>query len=235
MATCKVFIRRQKAKLDLELADAHHGERLRARRYSDQSIWSRRHFYPENEGIANSKASRRDDGIRSVAALPVGVYPSNSQTYDPNPEYSSSSCCLQGAGLLIPAATGIAILHHPERTAGWAGYTLSIIQFVTEAIYELIMQIGQIDVALVTVERLEECKPLTNTHSSMVLTFQADSQLPSEIESKAPRAMPDQWPSLGHIQIERLSASYDMDLSDVLHDVGLEIFPSERIGVVGRT
>jgi ABC-type multidrug transport system fused ATPase/permease subunit len=146
-----------------------------------------------------------------------------------------TSCCLQGAGLCIPAATGIAILHHPEKSAGWAGYTLAIIQFVTEAIYELIMQIGQIDVALVTVERLEECKSLSATHSLVVLSFQIDSQLPSEIESKSPTAVPAHWPSSGHIRIEELSAGYDADLPDVLHDVRLEILPSERIGVVGRT
>jgi ABC-type bacteriocin/lantibiotic exporter with double-glycine peptidase domain len=67
------------------------------------------------------------------------------------------------------------------------------------------------------------------------LTFQVDSQLPSEIESKSPTAVPAHWPSSGHIQIEKLSAGYDTDLSDVLHEVCLEIRPSERIGVVGRT
>jgi ABC-type multidrug transport system fused ATPase/permease subunit len=97
------------------------------------------------------------------------------------------------------------------------------------------MQIGQIDVALVTVERLEECKSLSATHSLVVLSFQIDSQLPSEIESKSPTAVPAHWPSSGHIRIEELSAGYDADLPDVLHDVRLEILPSERIGVVGRT
>lgn len=67
------------------------------------------------------------------------------------------SCSLQGVGLFIPLATGISILHRPEQSAGWAGYTFSIIQTVTLSLYELIMQVGKIDVALVTVERLAEC------------------------------------------------------------------------------
>lgn len=67
------------------------------------------------------------------------------------------SCILQGVGLLIPFAVGVMILHRSHQDAGWAGYTLSIVQFATQSLYDFIMQIGTIDVALVTVERLYEC------------------------------------------------------------------------------
>lgn len=72
--------------------------------------------------------------------------------------FDSIRASLQGVGIAIPTATGIAILHRSNQTAAWAGFTLSIIQFVTQAIYDLVMQVGNIDTSLVTVERLQECK-----------------------------------------------------------------------------
>lgn len=145
------------------------------------------------------------------------------------------SSTLQGAGLLIPIATGISILHHPEESAGWAGYTLTIIQFVTQAIYELVMQVGAIDVALVTVERLEECESASNYPFCRANVFPSDSQLPSEVDTKSPMRVTATWPAAGHVQVRALSASYDIDLPHVLHDIEFEILPCERVGMVGRT
>jgi hypothetical protein len=79
--------------------------------------------------------------------------------------YRHTRLCLQPLAILIPTATGVLVLRHTEGTAAWAGYTLNMIQFVTKAIYEFIMHAGKIDVALVTVERLEECKCISSQFS----------------------------------------------------------------------
>lgn len=145
--------------------------------------------------------------------------------------------CLQGVGIAIPTATGLAVLQHRDQTAAWAGYILSIIQFVTQAIYDLIMQAGNIDTALVTVERLEECKHVLRFSflPSMTDPFSADSRLPSEVETDCPTPVPSSWPLSGHLQVENLSAAYDHDLPQILHDLTFEVQPAERVGVVGRT
>ncbi|KAJ9096061.1 hypothetical protein QFC21_005426 [Naganishia friedmannii] len=80
--------------------------------------------------------------------------------------------CLQPVAILIPTTTGILVLQNAERTAAWAGYTLNIVQFVTQAVYDMIMQVGEIDVGLVTVERIEQCKAAISLLQSLRLNVE---------------------------------------------------------------
>lgn len=75
----------------------------------------------------------------------------------------------------------------------------------------------------------------SNQRRPFMLVALTDSQLPSEPEPEVPKTMLASWRSTGHIQVEQLSASYDFDLPDVLHDVSFEVLPAERVGIVGRT
>lgn len=68
-----------------------------------------------------------------------------------------------------------------------------------------------------------------------LITSFVDSQLPSEPEIECPIPVPSEWPTSGHLQVEKLSAAYDHDLPNVLHDVSFEVKPAERVGIVGRT
>lgn len=98
------------------------------------------------------------------------------------------------------------------------------------------MQVGNIDTALVTVERLEECEGSRLTlYFPTAKPFSIDSQLPAEFEVKFPMSVPSLWPSSGHLQVRNLSVTYDRELPDVLHDISFEVQPAERVGVVGRT
>ncbi|XP_054751630.2 ATP-binding cassette sub-family C member 9-like [Lytechinus pictus] len=46
---------------------------------------------------------------------------------------------------------------------------------------------------------------------------------------------PPDWPSRGEIQFEDISVRYSHDLDPVLHDVSLDIFSQEKLGICGRT
>jgi ABC-type multidrug transport system fused ATPase/permease subunit len=50
-----------------------------------------------------------------------------------------------------------------------------------------------------------------------------------------PLTVPNTWPREGRLQVKGLTARYEEDLPDVLHDVTFEALAAERIGIVGRT
>ena len=49
------------------------------------------------------------------------------------------------------------------------------------------------------------------------------------------RRPPPGWPSKGQISFQNVSLSYDPNLPNVLKNVSVNINPSEKIGIVGRT
>lgn len=130
------------------------------------------------------------------------------------------------------------MLRNSEGTAAWAGYTLSLIQFVTKAIYEFIMHAGKIDVALVTVERLEECRcvhPNDVVARTNLRLYIVDSQLQPERGNDNIFALPEAWPEHGRLEVHNLTVRYDEDLPEVLHQVTFEVQPGEKVGIVGST
>ncbi|KAH0643644.1 hypothetical protein KY289_034618 [Solanum tuberosum] len=58
------------------------------------------------------------------------------------------------------------------------------------------------------------------------------SEGPSIIEGSRP---PPGWPSAGSIQFENIVLRYRPELPPVLHGISFTIFPSDKVGVVGRT
>ena len=61
------------------------------------------------------------------------------------------------------------------------------------------------------------------------------TQLPTEHIKSIKKKPPKDWPSKGHITFEKVSLSYDKNLPDVLKKISLNISPTEKIGIVGRT
>ena len=71
---------------------------------------------------------------------------------------------------------------------------------------------------MTSIERIIEYTHLTNEENK------SDKQKP-----------PENWPMEGSIKFEKLSLSYASNLPKVLKNISLEILPSEKIGLIGRT
>lgn len=57
-----------------------------------------------------------------------------------------------------------------------------------------------------------------------------------ELESKPGQKPPQDWPQKGGVKFNKLSLSYFPDMNEkVLKDLEFEIYPQEKIGIVGRT
>lgn len=57
-----------------------------------------------------------------------------------------------------------------------------------------------------------------------------------ELESTADKKPPSEWPQKGGMKFEKLSLSYTADMNEkVLKELEFEIYPQEKIGIVGRT
>lgn len=57
-----------------------------------------------------------------------------------------------------------------------------------------------------------------------------------EFQTTDNKKPPSDWPNKGKIKFEKLATSYSPDRQDkVLKNLNFEIFPQEKIGIVGRT
>ncbi|BES88771.1 Multidrug resistance-associated protein [Nesidiocoris tenuis] len=71
------------------------------------------------------------------------------------------------------------------------------------------------------------------TSVERLVTF---TKLPPEDPDEATKKLaPENWPSKGAIKLENVSLTYTKDAPPALNDVSLDIHPSEKIGIVGRT
>lgn len=59
----------------------------------------------------------------------------------------------------------------------------------------------------------------------------------STFESKPDKKPPKEWPENGHIKFDNLTMKYSPELASemILNKLDIEIFPKEKIGIVGRT
>lgn len=59
-------------------------------------------------------------------------------------------------------------------------------------------------------------------------------QTPSEDVNK-PARIPDSWVQAGGIEIDSVTASHNLESTQVLKDITLSIAPGEHIGICGRS
>ncbi|KAJ3061806.1 hypothetical protein HDU99_005442, partial [Rhizoclosmatium hyalinum] len=102
---------------------------------------------------------------------------------------------------------------------GWAGLTMIYVFEFTSNLTWLIRSHATLDMSMNAVERVDEYSAI-------------DQEPPAIIPNNRP---PPLWPSRGEIHVRNLSLKYAPELPNVLHELTFSTYPSEKIGVVGRT
>ena len=146
----------------------------------------------------------------------------NSKTIVPNylaNRWLSIRLELLGNVIVLFAAL-LAVLGRDSLEAGLVGLSLSYAMQITGHLNCFIKQTSQVESNMVSVERIKEY----------------EDDLPQEDDWTKPEdPLQHEWPSQGHIQVDKLEMRYRDGLPLVLKGVNLDIGPGAKIGVVGRT
>lgn len=102
-------------------------------------------------------------------------------------------------------------------SAGWAGLAFNFANEVTSMLNRSIMTHSSLEMAMNSVERIEEF-----------------AMLPQE-DYEGSLEMPEVWPSDGAVRVEKLVIKYAQDLPNVLKNVSFNVRPREKLGICGRT
>ncbi|CAK7908275.1 multiple drug resistance-associated protein-like transporter 1 [[Candida] anglica] len=128
---------------------------------------------------------------------------------------SISSILLFSSGFLVILSMGTRF----ELTAGLVGFVMTYALSITSVLNAIVRRWAEVESRTVSIERLVEY-----------------CNLPSEaemiIEDERPAA---DWPNLGTIHFKNYSTKYRANLDPVLKGINIDIKPSEKIGIVGRT
>ncbi|XP_077499037.1 multidrug resistance-associated protein 1-like [Amblyomma americanum] len=112
------------------------------------------------------------------------------------------------------------LLVHGRDVFGPAAYGLTLLYAlkVTDALNYLVRFMAELENSLIAVERLHEY-----------------TKTPTEAPWRVSPAPSPDWPQHGAINFVNFSTRYRPDLDFVLHNINLDVQPSEKVGLVGRT
>ncbi|RAH51920.1 P-loop containing nucleoside triphosphate hydrolase protein [Aspergillus piperis CBS 112811] len=119
-------------------------------------------------------------------------------------------------GVIFSVGTGIILLSTSTADAFLIGYCLSYSVQLSQAMFKAINNYGMLE-----------------TYMNSAGNIIAYTEL--EPEKQGGREAPNNWPSLGNIEVKSLGASYAPGLPLVLEDVSFSVKGRERVGIVGRT
>ncbi|ORZ34042.1 hypothetical protein BCR44DRAFT_1436994 [Catenaria anguillulae PL171] len=121
--------------------------------------------------------------------------------------------------VIVTAITLFAVLY-PHVDSGYMSVALNYSFDITYLLSLAIRLYGQLENAIISVERLKEY-----------------SQLPSEADEETPLAaqLSPSWPQEGRIEFKNYSTRYREGLPLVLDGVNVVIEPGAKVGIVGRT
>ncbi|KAJ3095767.1 hypothetical protein HDU97_006553 [Phlyctochytrium planicorne] len=122
--------------------------------------------------------------------------------------------------VLVLATALFSVCGRDTISAALSGLCLAYALQVTQLLSQCVRQYTDMEVELVSVERL-------NYYAKYIKTEAAEI-----IDANRP---PKEWPSSGEVVISNLSMRYQEHLPLVLDNVSLSVKPFEKIGVVGRT
>lgn len=126
------------------------------------------------------------------------------------------------ASLVVLAASLLTLLSLVSKkpfSPGMIGFLMTYVFSSTMFLNAIIRMWSEVEVRLVSIERLIEYGNLP-------------SEAPEVIEDKRPE---ESWPDRGTVKFQDYTTSYRPGLPPVLKNINLEIRPSEKIGIVGRT
>ncbi|XP_070381870.1 multidrug resistance-associated protein 1-like isoform X2 [Dermacentor albipictus] len=122
-------------------------------------------------------------------------------------------------GTAVSLVTACLLVHGRDSFgAAVIGLTLLYSLRLTDALNFLVRFTAELENSLISVERLHEY-----------------TKTPTEAPWRVTPAPSSDWPQEGAVQFVNFSTRYRKDLDLVLRHINLEIQPSEKVGVVGRT
>ncbi|KAI1704940.1 ABC transporter domain-containing protein [Ditylenchus destructor] len=105
------------------------------------------------------------------------------------------------------------------QSAGLVGLSVSYALNITEVLNAAVRQVSELETNIVSVERLKEYS-------------EVETEADWKIEGKEP---PKGWPNAGSLVFENYSTRYRPGLELVVKNINAEIYPAEKVGIVGRT
>eukprot|EP00753_Platysulcus_tardus_P008156 PLAT157.2.p1 GENE.PLAT157.2~~PLAT157.2.p1 ORF type:complete len:1456 (-),score=796.76 PLAT157.2:104-3955(-) len=128
---------------------------------------------------------------------------------------------LEVLGALVSSLAALVAVGNREALgAGLAGLALSQAMSITGLLNWAVRVATEAEMNLTSAERM--------SHYADSIQEEAAAVLPDNRPSK-------QWPAVGKVEFDRLVLRYRPELPDVLHGISLDIKPSEKIGICGRT
>ncbi|TQV93467.1 hypothetical protein V2A60_010128 [Cordyceps javanica] len=113
----------------------------------------------------------------------------------------------------------------PDKTSGGAiGLSLVTLINLSESMSYLVKDWSNLETSLGAMARVREFNKLTPLEAEPVL--------------KPGEELPDNWPSLGRVDLTSVTAKYDpldMDARPVLKNMSLIVQPREKVAIIGRT
>uniref|UniRef100_UPI00358E52C2 ATP-binding cassette sub-family C member 2-like n=1 Tax=Myxine glutinosa TaxID=7769 RepID=UPI00358E52C2 len=120
--------------------------------------------------------------------------------------------------LFVFFAMLFAVLSRQSLMGGIVGLSISYALNVTQTLNWLVRETSELETNIVAVERVVEYS-------------QAETEAPWVLEN---RPSPG-WPQHGRITFENYCLRYRPELELILQDISCQIYPGEKVGVVGRT
>ncbi|KAI9311060.1 P-loop containing nucleoside triphosphate hydrolase protein [Dichotomocladium elegans] len=102
--------------------------------------------------------------------------------------------------------------------ASIAGFCFTFAAAFSDQLFETMMYYIKLEMSFNSIERVVE--------------FMEIPQDPPETTDTRP---PNEWPSQGKVEVRELEVRYAADLDPVLKRISFDIYPKEKVGVVGRT
>ncbi|KAL4260343.1 ATP-binding cassette transporter C [Pleurotus pulmonarius] len=118
----------------------------------------------------------------------------------------------------IVGVTALVALITPRIDASLAGFALAFASSISGDLLFLVRRFVALEQSMVALERVKEYTDLRR-------------EPPEFIEPRPP----SEWPQNGGIKCEGLVIRYAPELPDVLHNLNFEVYPGEKIGILGRT
>ncbi|KAJ8693740.1 hypothetical protein PTI98_008710 [Pleurotus ostreatus] len=118
----------------------------------------------------------------------------------------------------IVGVTALVALITPRIDASLAGFALAFASSISGDLLFLVRRFVALEQSMVALERVKEYTDLRR-------------EPPEFIEPRPP----SEWPQKGGIKCEGLVIRYAPELPNVLHNLNFEVYPGEKIGILGRT
>ncbi|XP_012274704.1 probable multidrug resistance-associated protein lethal(2)03659 [Orussus abietinus] len=135
--------------------------------------------------------------------------------------------------IFITVVTFSFLLPSDSSTGGQVGLAITQIMSMTGMIQWGMRQGAEVANQMMSVERVVEytrLPPESNLRDTGMAEMKSIQSL-----SPTPSPAPKDWPTKGHIKLRNVYLRYSEDSPPVLKNLNLEIHPSEKVGIVGRT